>query len=1335
MKTGTSFHLLLASLASVVILLLFAYVAVTHLEERHRLAESSVLSTAQLVSRTVEFSLDQVDTLLKGMALRYHSHHQKTPLELTALNEQHRLEVRHYETVERLLVIDATGSPIFHSTLPDTHLKGLPSASDRDYFRRAQAGEAGLMIEGPLQAKLDQAWSIVLARRIEGPWNEFQGVVAAVIPCDALGAGFSSVRLGSAGTISLRTTTLAQVVRFPKLTGPGQGVGNRTVAAALRERLSQLPDATVHVYQAITPLDGVERLHAVVKLDHSPFWLSVGRSTEEFDQGWASMSLELGLSCGLVVFILMWGGMRLDQQHFHMRDLIDRRTRELQNSRDTLRRAQAVAHIGSWEAIGQGDVFTVSAEAARIMDLDASKPVPFEEWFSRVHPDDQEAVGAAWQAALRGAPYDIIGRIVSRGEVRWIRALAQLEFGPAGEVTRAIGTLQDITESKRYEEKLSESERRFHTMADAAPVLIWVSNTEKACTWFNQGWLSFTGRSLEQEYGHGWAEGVHPEDMPHCISVYTTCFDARQPFVMNYRLRRYDGQYRWLRDCGVPRFNERGGFEGFIGSCVDITDEKELEQTLRAAKEAAESSNQAKSTFLAMMSHEIRTPLNAIIGMSYLLERSDLEAQQREHVHAIQLSSKNLLALINDVLDISKIEAGEVLLEAVPYSLKALCDELRSVFLPSARNKQLSLAILPHGPDVPAKVLGDEARVKQMLMNLLSNALKFTESGTVSLAVSVTPARGEAAGPFLHFEVRDTGIGIPEDQLARLFKPFSQADRSTTRKYGGTGLGLSIVRQLAALMGGGVGVESVLGVGSAFWFEVPLTLPTADMVVVRKIPAARPLQVLIAEDDPGDREVLESMAVRFGWALELATSGQEMIERVLRRVRQSHPLDCIILDWLMPDLNGLEALMRLEQELEPKQMPSVVMVTAQQVQTLERSLEALAVHPSSVLVKPVDPSLLFNRVNDAVVAQGFHLGHVLNATALEGRDCCWLSGVRVLVVDDSLLNLEVCSQILKAEGAAPTAVDSGEAALALLNLHPDDFDAVLMDIQMPVLSGTEATRRIRQELSLQRLPIVALTAGAMVEERRLALEAGMTDFLTKPIDPPVLVRVLRQCVERARGQSLPVVSRAKKAAGTVDMLPTIDGVAASTALLRLNGNLELYVSLFEHFITDGPRSLAALRACEAAKDVEGGMRELHKLRGILGNLGAEQAWQLSERIEARLRGGLHSAPQLAEFYAIVEQICASGQTWLSQQTQAAERSASAAGATPLDLSRVKTLVHDLETLLAESRLDAISVSQELSQLLAGTSFERDFKNTSDFIGALQNTKALGALKVLQERLK
>ena len=649
--------------------------------------------------------------------------------------------------------------------------------------------------------------------------------------------------------------------------------------------------------------------------------------------------------------------------------------------------------------------------------------------------------------------------------------------------------------------------------------------------------------------------------------------------------------------------------------------------TALQAKAAAEAANAAKSAFLSNISHEIRTPLNAVIGVTHLLAEAGLSDDQRLLLHKAQLAGRSLLGIVNDVLDLAKIEAGEIALDEAPYQPAGLLAEIEAVYAPQARDKGLSFRATT-SPDLPAWLQGDSTRLRQVLVNLVANALKFTEHGGVEVTLSLTEPAVDRCG--LMVRVRDSGIGIERGVQDRLFSPFIQADASTTRRYGGTGLGLSIVKRLAQIMGGEVGLDSAPGRGSTFWVAVPQTLPgnpeTASAAGVLRCGALRPLEVLVVDDDPLDRVVLTSQVRALGWQALALDSGAALLQELSRRDAAGLPLpDVVLVDWQMPGMDGLQALAAMTAmtaipalspiappaaPASPQGLPAALLVAAHERESLARlDLAGLADH---ILTKPVGSSALFNAVNDSLARRQGSTDRLLRSTRVDAPDTLWLADLRVLLVDDSDINLEVARRLLSGRGAQVRTCTSARQALDCLRATPDAFDAVLMDVQMPDMDGLEATRRLRAELGLLTLPVIALTAGALVEERRRALEAGMQGFLSKPLDPVQLVRVLRGCVETVRGTVLPVAGLVSQRAADAAAWPRIDGIDTADAAQRLGHDLPLFVSLLRQFMAEfDDLRVVPDSAFEVAGQRLALRSRLHKLGGSAGTLGARELQALA----------------------------------------------------------------------------------------------------------------------------
>ena len=688
---------------------------------------------------------------------------------------------------------------------------------------------------------------------------------------------------------------------------------------------------------------------------------------------------------------------------------------------------------------------------------------------------------------------------------------------PGGTIAGIAVMAQDVTERTRSAEALQASTEHFRILTEAMPQIVWLAGTDGAVTYLNQHWAEYTGISTVDALGAAWTDSLHVEDQRPAWSAWERAAESGGTFSYECRIRRADGEYRWWLTRGVAMRDAANVILKWCGTCTDIHDLKLADFAISRANRAlqaeimertqaearAEAANRAKSEFLANMSHEIRTPLNGVIGMAALVLGTDLTSEQRQHLDILRSSADALLTVINDILDFSKIEAGKLTVDAVAFDLTDCLGATLRAAAGRAHEKGLELA-LDLEAEVPTAVVGDPHRLRQILTNLVGNAIKFTQHGEVVVRVAADIQTADQVT--VRFTVTDTGIGIPRDQQDVIFLPFMQADGSFTRKHGGTGLGLAISTNLVTLLGGRMRLESEPGAGSSFLFTIPLARQPAAVheTRVRTSPGAqlRDVRVLVVDDNPVHRRILEATLRRWGMAPVLAESGRAAMTALRTDGRADTAFPLVLLDAQMPEVDGFAVAEAIHNDPALAGVTVVMLTSAGPYRDTARC-RALGI--TTCLAKPFTSGELCQAI---LAALGTPQPPPIRRQKIaepppDGRH----RSLRILLVEDTPVNQLVASRLLKNRGHAVTIAENGRDALAALETDlapgaqpPHPFDLVLMDVQMPEMDGLEATAmiRLKEKITGGHLPIIAMTAHAMKGDRERCLAAGMDGYVAKP---------------------------------------------------------------------------------------------------------------------------------------------------------------------------------------------------------------------------------------------
>jgi PAS domain S-box-containing protein len=860
-----------------------------------------------------------------------------------------------------------------------------------------------------------------------------------------------------------------------------------------------------------------------------------------------------------------------------------------------------------------------------------------------------------WQTIKAG--YEWRGEFQNKkknGELYWESATISPLKSADSAIAYYLAVKEDITERKKMEESIREKEARFRGYFEHSQVGMAVTSPTKGWVEANDQLQRMLGYSLGELHEITWAEITHPDDLEADAKQFERMLAGEiDNYALDKRFIRKDGEIVYTNLTVSCVRDETGDVFHVLASFQDITERKKMDNDLHERikeldeaqsamlnmmedldeeKARAEEATRAKSDFLANMSHEIRTPMNAVIGMAHLALKTELTPKQQDYLSKIQSSANSLLGIINDILDFSKIEAGKLDMEAVEFDLLETMDNVANVITVKAQEKENLEVLFYLDPQVPNFLVGDSLRLNQILVNLGNNAVKFTEQGEIVLSARINKRSDDKVT--LQFSVRDTGIGMSAEQQAKLFQAFSQADTSTTRKYGGTGLGLTISKRLVNLMGGEIWIESELGKGTTFSFTADLGL--GKETVKRRFvlsPDLRGLKVLVVDDNATSREILQDILGSFSFEVFLAASGEDALEEIERADKQK-PFELVLMDWKMPGMDGIQTSRRIKNHQKLSKIPAIVLVTAFGREEVMRQADEIGL--DGFLLKPVNSSVLFDASMQALGKEAQDVSRAGRKKEKSAEELNAISGARVLLVEDNEINQQVALEILQGAGLHVTVANNGQEGVDAAMQNP--YDAILMDIQMPVMDGYEATRKIREweggirNADLQpptpNIPIIAMTAHAMAGDEQKSLEAGMDDHVTKPIDPVQLFAALQKWMtpvaERTAIQKPPVFDEPPEPDQTVPdeaVLPeSLPGFDLTAGLVRLMGNKRLYRKLLVDFGTKYIEVAGEIRKTLDAKDFEQAHSLIHNLKGLAGNLEAKDLQAATVEMEKLVKG-------------------------------------------------------------------------------------------------------------------
>ncbi len=874
--------------------------------------------------------------------------------------------------------------------------------------------------------------------------------------------------------------------------------------------------------------------------------------------------------------------------------------------------------------------------------------------------------------------------------------------------------LQEFLVSKSREELFAEIDTQFKALQ-------MILNNSPVCIGFRVGSIF---RYVNTQYRELFGVEIGDEienlySLPEELEIVKKKLELEGEIRnFNITLNKKNGEQRSCIITVLPMVYDRES--GYMSWVTDVTEQKVAQKAILDAKQAAEDANHAKGNFLANMSHEIRTPMNAIIGMSHLALQGDLDKKQRNYIEKVNRAGENLLGIINDILDFSKIEAGQMSLEKINFDLNDTLENFANILSMKAEDKDKEVELLfKIDHDVPRFLIGDPLRLSQILLNLGSNAVKFTHVGEIVLAIEkVSNILGEVE---LLFSISDSGIGMTSEQCSKIFQPFTQADSSTTRKYGGTGLGLVITKNLVEAMRGHIWVESEINKGSKFHFQIKLGVQEENKKQDQfELSDLLGIKVLIADDNASSREILSTMVINLGMEAAEAEDGLIALEMIDKASKEERPFDLILMDWQMPKLDGLKAARKIT---KMHRAPKIIMITAFGKDELISSSDAESIKSDSILTKPITKQSLIEAIGRVLKKnQVENFNHKQNIS--DPKLFTQLNGIRILLVEDNNMNQELAKELLSQAGIHVTIANNGQEALDILNQR-SNFDGVLMDCQMPIMDGYTATREIRKLSQYTQLPIIAMTANVMEGDKEKALNAGMWDHISKPLNIKAMFNTISKWIKptniaQAGFAESQMINQSDKKISFSQLI----GIDVKAGLDITMNNEELYRRLLIKFYDGQKDFLNTFQIAKKDTDKNAAMRCAHTLKGNAGNIGAKNlecaAALLEEACKAdtsdlKIQELLNQV--ILELDPVIEGLA------LFVNIPKINNS----NALSYDVEKVKQQLEELQLLLENGDGDAANYLNDILDQVKGSSISLELENILEKIESFDFDKALEKL--------